>query len=161
MFIFLFYLSFSTIQTDRQIEISIDSSYPSSIVAETILYFAEFQQSSYQSALSIINKNIPTIFSLNSTQLSNLFTTIVNDSDVAFLQYLLDFHYFSPRLSFYTSIHDNKNLSEHQIFEFEPILSSIEYVDFAITHKIVHLPENSIIRPFFSSISSNLLLNGW
>ena len=167
MLFLFFFLCSSNLQSDKQIQLSIESTFPSSLFAECLLYFGEFQKSSYSKAISIINKNFDSFVSIESTKdISMLFQSCLTDFDTKFLQYLLDFHYFIPRIEFYSNTYKSNSDINKNIYEFEPSgLKNIQYIDFSIENlkKIKQLPENTIIRPIITKTDEfkSVNLNGW
>ena len=139
-------------QTDRQIQVSVEAPFPSSMIGETICYFGEFKKEKYNEAISIINKQnrLPD----TSHEFTSLFADCIGKDDVKFLEFLLGFHYFSPRIAFYSSLKQEQN----SVFYFEPKYQNIEYVNMD-NFEFGSLKENTIIRPI--SNKGAIKLNGY
>ncbi|OHT10994.1 glycosyl transferase [Tritrichomonas foetus] len=148
---------FSEFVTNKPIEVTVNSSLLETIpIEEAVNYFNEFYQEGYSCLISSLNslKTIPN--DLETTIIT--FSKCLNPFQLNFMKYLLKFHYFSPRVAFYTSI---QNITEHISYNFEPKHECHQFIDF--TQKSIKVNEKCTIRPFISNPSSrkHQLLNGY
>lgn len=160
MMIFLiFHCVKSAYLTSKSIEVTVNSSYfETTPFEEAINFFNEFYPQGYPCLSQIINSALKIPTDLNGTL--DVLSKCLKPFQLNFLQYLLKFNYFSPRIAFYTSISKLDTQGEIS-YSFEPRSSCYQFVDFTKSQNVIK-PE-CVIRPIISNPESRnkRILNGY
>lgn len=159
MIFIIFHCVQSAYLNSKSIEVTVNSSFlETTPFEESINFFNEFYPAGYSCISQTINSlsGIPT--SLNETL--SVLSKCVNSFQLNFISYLLKYHYFSPRVAFYTSISKLKK-NDHVSYPFEPRLNCHQYVDF--TKKNIKIDQSCVIRPIISNpeLRNTQILNGY
>ena len=129
------------ILTDRRIEVSVSAKWKKPHpFAEVVSFFNEFYPEGYGCLVDQVNAAESLPVSVNDSV--EFVSKCLPGFELKFLKYLMKWHYFSPRIAFYSDLQNSEKQSMK--FDFEPHFDCVQFIDF---EKEKTLKEKCVIRP--------------